>query len=95
MADSGLELMSVCEAKLEEEEPRTLLKDTGFEDQCAKLNNHPAKYFPKSPQKLLTSHCRMMLLRGEQCEDTLRKYIGEGEGSLREKFRYQQSTTIY
>ena len=44
MADSGLELMSVCEAKLEEEEPRTLLKDTGFEDQCAKLNNHPAKY---------------------------------------------------
>ena len=44
VADSGLELMSVCEAKLEEEEPRTLLKDTGFEDQCAKLNNHPAKY---------------------------------------------------
>ena len=44
VTDSGLHLMSVCEAKLEEEEPRTLLKDTGFEDQCAKLNNHPAKY---------------------------------------------------
>ena len=44
VTDSGLHLMSVCEAKLEEEGPRTLLKDTGFEDQCAKLNNHPAKY---------------------------------------------------
>ena len=43
VTDSGVLVMSVCEVKLEEEEPRTLLKDTGFEDQCAKLNNHPAK----------------------------------------------------
>ena len=39
----GLVIACVCEAKLEEEEPRVLLKDTGFEDQCAKLNGHPAK----------------------------------------------------
>ena len=87
MADSGLQLMSVCEAKLEEEEPRTLLKDTGFEDQCAKLNNHPAKYAEREGGLTDVLYCRMMLLRGEQCEETIRKFIGEGEGSLREKFR--------
>ena len=43
IAEAGLSLMDVCEARLEDEEPRTLLKDTGFEDQCAKLNGHPAK----------------------------------------------------
>ena len=44
ITEAGLSLMDVCEARLEDEEPRTLLKDTGFEDQCAKLNGHPAKY---------------------------------------------------
>ena len=40
---AGLALMDELEARLEDDEPRTLLKDTGFEDQCAKLNGHPAK----------------------------------------------------
>ena len=53
VTEAGLHLMSVCEAKLEEEEPRTLLKDTGFEDQCAKLNNHPAKYITSRQHHVL------------------------------------------
>ena len=44
VTDSGVLLMADCDVRLEDEEPRVLLKDTGFEDQCAKLNNHPAKY---------------------------------------------------
>ena len=44
VTDSGVHLMADCDVRLEDEEPRVLLKDTGFEDQCAKLNNHPAKY---------------------------------------------------
>lgn len=30
---------------------------------------------------------RMILMRGENCEDIVRKAMGEGEGSLKEKFR--------
>ena len=44
ISEAGLSLMDELEARLEDDEPRTLLKDTGFEDQCAKLNGHPAKY---------------------------------------------------
>ena len=33
----------------------------------------------------------MMLLRGEQCEDTVRRIIGTGEGSARERFRWGTS----
>ena len=43
VAEAGLEVTAECEARLEEDEPRTLLKNTGFEDQCAKLNGHPAR----------------------------------------------------
>ena len=43
ISEAGLALMDELEARLEDDEPRTLLKDTGFEDQCAKLNGHPAK----------------------------------------------------
>ena len=43
ITEAGVVLMEVIEAKLEDDEPRTLLKDTGFEDQCAKLNGHPSK----------------------------------------------------
>merc|ERR1719471_1276279 len=72
ITEAGVVLMEVIEAKLEDDEPRTLLKDTGFEDQCAKLNGHPSK---------------MLLLRGENCEEVIRTALGEGEGSLKEKFR--------
>ena len=43
ISEAGLALMDELEARLEDDEPRTLLKDTGVEDQCAKLNGHPAK----------------------------------------------------
>ena len=35
----------------------------------------------------LTTMIRMMLLRGEQCEHTLRQTIGQGDDSLKEKLR--------
>ena len=41
--NAGVEVMEIIDVKLEDDEPRTMLKDTGFEDQCAKLNGHPAK----------------------------------------------------
>ena len=30
---------------------------------------------------------RMMLLRGGKCEETVRKALGEGDGSFKEEFR--------
>ena len=35
----------------------------------------------------VTPMIRMMLLRGEQCEHTLRQTIGTGDDSLKEKLR--------
>ena len=33
----------------------------------------------------------MMLLRGEECEESVRRMIGTGEGSARERFRWEVS----
>ena len=35
----------------------------------------------------LTLFSRMLLLRGENCEEVIRTALGEGEGSIKEKFR--------
>ena len=82
---TGLVISASCDAMLEEEEPRTMLKvrvvvlvtffgggqlscfgyslfmeelsydlyqDSGFEDQCAKLNGHPGRWFSRSQRML-------------------------------------------